>query len=79
MKMDYEKVLAVAKEAALTAGNYLRENFDQKPEIEYKSDIELVTEKDRESQQIIYQISESPYKNFRGKVCYSFSLFLAHE
>lgn len=63
MKMDYEKVLAVAKEAALTAGNYLRENFDRKPEIEYKSAIELVTERDRESQQIIYQIIKENFPN----------------
>ncbi|HLP47480.1 MAG TPA: inositol monophosphatase family protein [Candidatus Kapabacteria bacterium] len=63
MKMDYEKILAIAREAALTAGNYLKENFDRKPAIEYKSAIELVTERDRESQQIIYQIIKKHFPN----------------
>ncbi|MCU0286698.1 MAG: inositol monophosphatase [Acidobacteria bacterium] len=61
MNMDYEKILSVAQEAALTAGNYLKENFDRKPAIEYKSALELVTERDRESQQIIYQIIKNHF------------------
>lgn len=63
MNMDYEKILEIAQEAALTAGNYLKENFDRKPAIEYKSAIELVTERDRESQQIIYQIIKKHFPN----------------
>ncbi len=61
MNLDYEKILSVAQEAALTAGKYLKENFDQKPEIEYKSEMELVTERDRESQQIICKIIKEHY------------------
>lgn len=63
MNMNYEKILHTAQEAALTAGKYLRECFDQQLEIEYKGDINLVTERDRESQQIIYTIIK---ENFPG-------------
>lgn len=54
--MDYGKILTVAREAAETAGNYLKENFDRNTEIQYKGDIDLVTEKDRESQKIIHKM-----------------------
>jgi myo-inositol-1(or 4)-monophosphatase len=59
--MDNEKILNTAREAALTAGNYLKESFGQESEIEYKGDINLVTERDKESQTIIYKIIK---KNF---------------
>lgn len=54
--MDYEKILNIAKEAALTAGKFLKENVAGHTEIEYKGDIDLVTQRDRQSQQIIYKI-----------------------
>ena len=54
--MDHEKILNTAREAALTAGNYLKESFGQESEIEYKGDINLVTERDKESQTIIYKM-----------------------
>jgi myo-inositol-1(or 4)-monophosphatase len=54
--MDYKKILTTARDASLAAGTYLKENFDRETEIEYKGDIDLVTEKDKESQKIIYKI-----------------------
>ncbi|MCP5105604.1 MAG: inositol monophosphatase, partial [bacterium] len=51
--MDYQNVLDVAQEAALTAGEYLKECFDGQTEIEYKGEIDLVTQRDRESQKKI--------------------------
>ncbi len=54
--MDQEKILNVAREAALTAGNYLKKCFGRESGIEYKGDINLVTERDKESQKIIYKM-----------------------
>ena len=63
--MNDEKILRTAQEAAFQAGKYLKENYkpDRRPEIEFKGDIDLVTEKDRESQKIIYRILK---ENFPG-------------
>jgi len=56
--MDDKKILSVAQEAALRAGKYLKKayGYGQRPEVEFKGDVDLVTEKDRESQEIIYKI-----------------------
>ena len=61
--MDNEKILNIAREAALTAGRYLIDCFGQEPGIEYKGDIDLVTERDKESQKIIYKILKKNFPN----------------
>lgn len=61
MKLDYQKILAAALKAALKAGKYLKDTFAERPEIEYKGDIDLVTERDRKSQQIICDIIGSEF------------------
>lgn len=59
--MDYEHILDIAKEAALTAGKFLEKNYDRQTEIEFKGAIDLVTQKDRESQQMIYKIIKNHF------------------
>lgn len=56
--MDNEKILQVAQEAALKAGSYLRENYNdvQRPKVIFKGEIDLVTKCDKESQEIICSI-----------------------
>jgi myo-inositol-1(or 4)-monophosphatase len=56
--MDNEKILQVALEAALKAGSYLKENYNdiQRPKVEFKGEIDLVTKCDKESQEIICSI-----------------------
>ena len=56
--MHKEKILAVAREASLKAGSYLKKNYGdiRRHEVEFKGAINLVTKHDRESQQIIYQL-----------------------
>lgn len=63
--MDNEKIFQVAKEAALKAGTYLKESYKdvQRPEVEFKGEIDLVTKFDRESQEIIYNILTSNFPN----------------
>ncbi len=56
MSLDYEKIVSIAKIAATQAGNYLKENFFEKLEVEFKGEIDLVTERDRKSQEIIQKI-----------------------
>jgi myo-inositol-1(or 4)-monophosphatase len=56
--MDNEKILQVALEAARRAGSYLKENYSdvQRPEVEFKGEIDLLTKYDKESQEIICSI-----------------------
>ncbi len=61
MSLDYRKILKIAKEAAFQAGNYLKENFEIKPKVEFKGEINLITERDRKSQQIVYNIISSAF------------------
>jgi len=63
MSLDYKKILSVAKTAALQAGNYLKENFEDKPKIEFKGEIDLITERDRKSQEIVYNIIHDNFKD----------------
>ncbi|MCK5057894.1 MAG: inositol monophosphatase [Candidatus Aminicenantes bacterium] len=63
MKPDYQKILNTAIRAASTAGKYLKETFAQKPKIEYKGKIDLVTERDRMSQEMIYKIIKEEFPN----------------
>lgn len=48
-----ENYLDFAIETALEAGTILREEFAQPPDIAYKGDVDLVTQADRRSEQII--------------------------
>lgn len=59
--MNYEHILIIAKQAALAAGRFLKRNYDQKTKIEYKGDIDLVTQKDRESQELIHKIIKDSF------------------
>lgn len=63
MKIDNDKILTVAQQAALSAGAYLNEHFGTDPGIAYKGAIDMVTAKDKESQEIIYKIIND---NFPG-------------
>ncbi len=61
--MNDNDILLTAKEAAYEAGKYLRESFEKRPEIEFKGDVNLVTQKDVESQRIIYSIIKNKFPN----------------
>jgi myo-inositol-1(or 4)-monophosphatase len=61
MKPDYQKILKTALLAAEKAGVYLKETFTRRPKIEFKGKIDLVTERDRKSQEIIYEIVEKEF------------------
>ena len=61
MKLDYQKILDTAVDAAYRAGKYLKETFAKRPKIEYKGKIDLVTVRDRESQEIIYKIIKEKF------------------
>jgi myo-inositol-1(or 4)-monophosphatase len=56
MKEFERKCLDVAKEAALEAGSFLKEHFYERPEVEFKGEINLITQRDRQSQEIIYNV-----------------------
>jgi myo-inositol-1(or 4)-monophosphatase len=53
--------LDVAKDAALKAGEMLRENFDEAREISFKGEINLVTHFDSLSQKMIYEHLSSSF------------------
>lgn len=61
MKQDYQRILDVALNAAYRAGKYLKETFSQRPKIEFKGKVNLVTERDRKSQEIIYKIIKEEF------------------
>lgn len=50
-----ELFLAAAREAALEAGHYLLKGLDQKKEVDYKGQVDLVTAYDRRSEEFIYE------------------------
>jgi len=56
MSLDYNEILNMAKKTAYQAGNYLKENFNKKTTVEYKGEVDLITDKDKKSQEIIYNI-----------------------
>ncbi len=56
MSSDVVDFLAVAWEAANTAGALIRENWRQPAEIKYKGPIDLVTSVDRDSEECIVEI-----------------------
>jgi len=53
MKSNYQNILNIAIQAASEAGKYLKDTFSKRPKIEFKGKIDLVTERDRKSQEII--------------------------
>ncbi len=59
--MDENKILETAQEAALKAGKYLRDSFDDRPDVQYKGEIDLVTERDLNSQKIIFDIIQERF------------------
>lgn len=61
MKTDYQDILNTALHAATTAGRYLKDTFARRPQVEYKGKINLVTERDRKSQEIIYEIIKEKF------------------
>jgi myo-inositol-1(or 4)-monophosphatase len=63
MPLDYDHILNTALDAADKAGRYLRETFHQRPEIKFKGEIDLVTERDKKSQDIIYSIIKNKFDN----------------
>lgn len=60
-RMDLDDILKVALEAARTAGSYLKESYGRHSGLEYKGEINLVTENDKRSQDIIYKIINSAF------------------
>lgn len=67
--MYYGKILNTAQEAAFMAGKYLKGCFNQRTEVEYKGEVDLVTENDKESQKIIYKIIKEnfPHHSILGE------------
>ena len=61
MNWDSKKALGVAKNAAYQGGNYLKENFSLKPKVEYKGEINLLTERDLKSQEIVSKIIQNAF------------------
>jgi myo-inositol-1(or 4)-monophosphatase len=61
MTVEYGKILKTALKAARVAGRHLKKSFLFRSEVEFKGEIDLITQRDRESQQIIHQIIK---KNF---------------
>ncbi|MGE5341015.1 MAG: inositol monophosphatase family protein [Candidatus Omnitrophota bacterium] len=51
--MDNQKILRVSLEAAEAAGKYLKKFYGGRPQVEFKGEVNLVTQCDRESQEII--------------------------
>lgn len=63
MKPDSDKLLSVAREAALTAGAHLKQSYGKHMEVTYKGEVNLVTQVDLESQDIVHNIIK---KHFPG-------------
>ncbi len=58
---DYLEILETALEAARQAGKFLQDTFADRPKVEYKGELDLVTERDRKSQEMIYQHIKNKY------------------
>jgi len=52
---DYKKFLKIARKAAIKAGDFLLEGLNQKKQIDFKGQVDLVTTFDRESEELIYE------------------------
>jgi len=61
--VDYKKILDVARQAALEAGSHLRRFYGQRPDVEFKGAVDLVTKRDKECQDMIHRAIQ---KNFPG-------------
>ena len=59
--MDWEEYANAAAEAAGRAGQMLRDNIDKSREITFKGAVDLVTNHDQESQQLIFEHLSSLY------------------
>jgi len=58
---DYQEILDTAIQAAAEAGDYLKSTFGQRPDVEFKGRIDLVTERDRQSQEKIYRLLKTRF------------------
>jgi len=61
MVSELDKILKTALKAARVAGKYLKNNFQHRSEVEFKGEINLITQKDRESQKIIHRIIKKKF------------------
>lgn len=61
--MNFDKIRDVARQAALEAGNHLKCFYGQRPDVAFKGAVDLVTDRDRECQDIIHRTIQ---KNFPG-------------
>jgi len=59
--MNYLEILSCAREAAATAGKHLVNSYGKRSEVEFKGEVDLVTSRDRESQEIIYKIIKDKF------------------
>lgn len=59
--MEWDKSLMAAEEACRTAGDFLRRNIDSSREISYKGAVNLVTDFDKRSQEIIFSYLSSRF------------------
>jgi myo-inositol-1(or 4)-monophosphatase len=59
--MEWEEPLNIAEEAGRMAGEMLRQNIDSSREISYKGAVNLVTDFDRRSQEIIFSHLSSQF------------------
>lgn len=69
MASELDKILKTALKAALEAGKYLKKCFHYKSKVEFKGEINLITQRDRESQAIIHRIIKKkfPRHSFLGE------------
>ncbi len=56
-----QKCVDAARDAALLAGSFLKERFFEKPHVEFKGDIDLITQRDRQSQDIIHTVISNQF------------------
>lgn len=56
--------LEVALEAALRAGDVLRDGFGLRPEIKYKGEVDLVTETDERAEEVIREVLLGAYPSY---------------
>ena len=61
MDRELKEIIDAAREAAQRAGNYLRDGFATRPEIGFKGEINLVTERDLKSQEIIFDFLDREF------------------
>jgi myo-inositol-1(or 4)-monophosphatase len=61
MDSELGEIIEAAREAAQRAGSYLRDGFATRPTIGFKGEIDLVTERDLKSQEIIFDFIDREF------------------